>query len=128
MTDRSVTDEHVHEARSAEGYPPSGAVMRSRGRKETIQGGADAGETTGGAGSEWQDHLPMERGGKSAFRWVGDLILLITGIGTAMANLLAAGFGMGVWLKQWHRWSPAVVTGLMAAGGLSILGWGLFRD
>lgn len=128
MTDRSVTDEHIHEARSAEEYSPSGGVVRSRGGKEGIQGGADAGETTGRAGSEWQDHLPIERGGKSAFRWVGDLTLLITGIGTVVVNLVAVGFGMGVWLKQWQGWSPAVVTGLMTAGGLSILGWGLFRD
>jgi len=126
MTEHSLTDEHVHETHPTEEHSPSGTATRVR-REEGIQGGGRVGETSGRAGSGWQDHLPIESGGKSTFRWAGDLTLLITGIGAAIANLVAAGIGLGVWLRQWQGWSPAVVTGLITAGGVTILGWGLFR-
>lgn len=102
-------------------------VKGAQGKTARIQGKGNVDEEII-LSSEWRDKVLLDSPETSRRKRIGDLIWLAMGLGSIVVTMIAAGIGCGMWLEKWLGWSSVVVTALVTAGGLAILGWGIFRE
>lgn len=76
---------------------------------------------------EWRDKIPLDSTENSRGKLIGDLLWFAIGIGCIAVTMIAAGIGCGTWLAKWQGWDPTVISSLITGGGLTLLGWGIFR-